>query len=595
MAKTFESIKKQLSAQYYFMNDSWLRDCLDYFLSEHPDADEADILSLIIHQWLLSDLREINNERGYLPKNIQQQKLLTLPGNYMLQIEKAYDISTSKYKQLEKIRNVSNENIEVTDAEKSQQPIPKTRRMLNLYLSDGIQDIIAMEYKPIPSLKKVVSGYKIMIKGPVVCRRGVILLEEKNIRMIGGEIESLLIENATENVLARALNLPENPDPCTYIINGDDDSQDLSDDNMDVDFDAVANIEKLNNTMSNLSATEFSKNISNTVPMVPIKKENSVMLNELPVCFKQTTENLDEVVDDADDEWIKMVDENNLDVIAADSEEPLDSNQLLQEFKSDSEFCEFEMNNLTEYDNYSLRQNVNPSKPQNMKTPVNNPSKLIIHKPTAKPQITNKIHNTESSSVTTSKIQTFIKSPLKLQPPPSAPPSKISTKQQTLKSQANNTKITDFMKKTDPKNKQSSSSSNRAYDPISNVKKIMPTSEIIYKTIRATPNSLQKLIKKDNNWYLEGSMTDGMDFIDVTFSPEVLEKLIGFTFSEFSQKRKLQKTNPQIKEELRLTLRNTETVLTRMDALLKLELIPGETKARIICITELTEEQKLKR
>lgn len=44
-----------------------------------------------------------------------------------------------------------------------------------------------------------------MIKGPVVCRRSVIMLESNNCSHVGGEIEALLIKNATENVLARAL------------------------------------------------------------------------------------------------------------------------------------------------------------------------------------------------------------------------------------------------------------------------------------------------------------------------------------------------------------------------------------------------------
>ena len=48
-------------------------------------------------------------------------------------------------------------------------------------------------------------GYKLLIKGPVICRKGVILLEESNIVEVGGEVESLLIVNAVENVFARAL------------------------------------------------------------------------------------------------------------------------------------------------------------------------------------------------------------------------------------------------------------------------------------------------------------------------------------------------------------------------------------------------------
>jgi len=48
-------------------------------------------------------------------------------------------------------------------------------------------------------------GYKLLIKGPVICRRGVLLLEETNISEVGGEVDSLLIVNAVENIFARAL------------------------------------------------------------------------------------------------------------------------------------------------------------------------------------------------------------------------------------------------------------------------------------------------------------------------------------------------------------------------------------------------------
>lgn len=44
-----------------------------------------------------------------------------------------------------------------------------------------------------------------MIKGPVKCRRGVVILEDANLVNMGGEVESLLIPNAMENILARSL------------------------------------------------------------------------------------------------------------------------------------------------------------------------------------------------------------------------------------------------------------------------------------------------------------------------------------------------------------------------------------------------------
>lgn len=61
-----------------------------------------------------------------------------------------YDISTSKYKQLNKIRNINVENIKATkENEKNEIFQPKGKRMYQLYLSDGLQEIQAIEYKSI--------------------------------------------------------------------------------------------------------------------------------------------------------------------------------------------------------------------------------------------------------------------------------------------------------------------------------------------------------------------------------------------------------------------------------------------------------------
>ncbi|XP_003426939.1 calponin homology domain-containing protein DDB_G0272472 [Nasonia vitripennis] len=212
-------VKNSLNAQFYSMNDSWLSDCIEYYLEDHKNPTHEEIITFVINQWLLCDLREINNEKGCLPRDLSNKKCTTLSGKYILQMDKLYDISQSKYKQLEKIRNVSSENVEATENEnkqddKMQNWEPKSKRMLQLFLTDGIQDILAIEYKPIRFLKdSLFPGFKLLIKGPVICRRGVILLEETNISEVGGEVDSLLIVNAVENVFARALNLEENPDP----------------------------------------------------------------------------------------------------------------------------------------------------------------------------------------------------------------------------------------------------------------------------------------------------------------------------------------------------------------------------------------------
>lgn len=64
-----------------------------------------------------------------------------------------YDIASSKYKQLCQIRKVNSDNLEVTDNEKPTEWESKGRRIMQWCLTDGVQDITAIEYTP---LKQVI-------------------------------------------------------------------------------------------------------------------------------------------------------------------------------------------------------------------------------------------------------------------------------------------------------------------------------------------------------------------------------------------------------------------------------------------------------
>lgn len=59
-----------------------------------------------------------------------------------------YDIASSKYKQLCEIRKIGSENLEVREEAKPMEWQPKGRRMMQFYLTDGVQDITAIEYTP---------------------------------------------------------------------------------------------------------------------------------------------------------------------------------------------------------------------------------------------------------------------------------------------------------------------------------------------------------------------------------------------------------------------------------------------------------------
>lgn len=47
---------------------------------------QEEIITFVKNQWQLSDLREINNENGSLPKNLTNTKCTSLPGRYILQV-----------------------------------------------------------------------------------------------------------------------------------------------------------------------------------------------------------------------------------------------------------------------------------------------------------------------------------------------------------------------------------------------------------------------------------------------------------------------------------------------------------------------------
>lgn len=137
-----------------------------------------------------------------------------------MQLQYLIDISESAYDQLQRLYDKQlDEGKEQQEFKQTQAATRKrsaARGMLKLELFDGQRKVTAMEYRPIPCLTtKLTPGTKVLLSGPIRCVNHVLLLESKNIQLIGGEVESLAIENAFENVLLRKLNRPLNPKPKT--------------------------------------------------------------------------------------------------------------------------------------------------------------------------------------------------------------------------------------------------------------------------------------------------------------------------------------------------------------------------------------------
>lgn len=212
------SIKSFFNSRDIPLSDIWLESCINWYREENPSENctRAQLKNVVWEQWLLLDLRQV--EVPCLPPRLQDHKKLIFNGNYCVQVMCIVDISKPKHLQLSKIRN-ANLLTNILDVDKDS---ANTRRMLQLSLTDGVQEIDAIEYELVPSLNmNLAPGTKIRLIGPLTVRRGKIMLENRNVKVLGGEVEEILVSNATENILARALGFPENPNPISINVETD--------------------------------------------------------------------------------------------------------------------------------------------------------------------------------------------------------------------------------------------------------------------------------------------------------------------------------------------------------------------------------------
>ncbi|XP_071564806.1 uncharacterized protein [Temnothorax nylanderi] len=577
-------IKGQLNAKFYVMNDAWLRDCVEFFVGDKNPHEMTDkhIFEFVEGQWQLSDLREISNENGCLPRNLAQQTRIVLTGTYILQVDKMYDIASSKYKQLCEIRKINNQNLEVAleEEEKTEQWQPKGRRMMQLCLTDGVQDVTAIEYTPLKQITgALLPGYKVMIIGPVDCRRGVILLEDSKYKEVGGEVDSLLKPNAPENVLARALGEPENPDP--YNDNGpskitNHNSQNVAsrsnnDNFFDDDFEEAIDLE----------AVTAIERRSQEIEAIQERSENT--RNNRQTARKETNEIIEETLQDIDFEpfenWpsdspsrieTKKIDDSDIIIIIDDaptstcnfrskSPPPTSShkNQNFLEFPDDD----------FDFDDCNVIIKTKESQSQQGGNPLKNKIKTCA-------PIVPLLESTNRNS------------PMEVE-------KCISTKAlQNEKSMANTSRTIQQMSKIKPiTNFFKPLSAPKICDVLSDVLR-EPITEKIYRTVRGQVKTITSaLTKRGKCWSATALITDHTSSVEVCFNSEILEEFLGFTVQEFSQKKKLAKSNPQVDNELRMNLRKAQHDIQNLDALLKLELVQGEMP-KVVGITQLTAQQK---
>lgn len=210
MNEEITNVKTFFASIQVHLSDIWLESCVNWCKEETlgPHYTIKELQTKVYEQWLLLDLRDI--EVAVLPPGLSTKQKFTLSGNFCLQMMEIVDISKPKLWQLQKIRNSN----ALTRGTQQESDVGTGKRVLQMTLTDGVQDIEAMEYKPISCLSlNLPPGTKIRIMGPVTIRRSRLMLEPHNVKVLGGEVDQLLICNAAENVLAKYLDLPQNSTP----------------------------------------------------------------------------------------------------------------------------------------------------------------------------------------------------------------------------------------------------------------------------------------------------------------------------------------------------------------------------------------------
>ncbi|XP_067674535.1 recQ-mediated genome instability protein 1-like [Haliotis asinina] len=187
--------------------EDWLEACLEWIQEENPGSDVnlESLKNQVYEQWLMSDLREL--KMGCLPFELLEARKIEISGIFALQIDSAVNVGSSFYSQGQKIKGTENPNAQVS-AEDTRQPAwePKPTRMIILNLTDGVSDVKGMEYKPVAALTPFITpGTKMLVKGRVLCRRGMLMLGPENVQILGGEVDSLMETHTPEAVLAAAM------------------------------------------------------------------------------------------------------------------------------------------------------------------------------------------------------------------------------------------------------------------------------------------------------------------------------------------------------------------------------------------------------
>jgi hypothetical protein len=124
----------------------WVKQGIEYLSRKGPlSKDPKKIADQVLKLFMDADLHEVASEEGVLPlnaQNIQSGMLSSCDSLLFLQVDEIVNIGNS----------ASFKNNEEEGAGPVAGPAPGNSRMLKLYLTDGRQQIVGLEYRAMSSL-----------------------------------------------------------------------------------------------------------------------------------------------------------------------------------------------------------------------------------------------------------------------------------------------------------------------------------------------------------------------------------------------------------------------------------------------------------
>ncbi|XP_029634765.1 recQ-mediated genome instability protein 1 isoform X1 [Octopus sinensis] len=594
-----EAVHIFLKSKHIQVPMEWLDACIDWLKEEHQGSTlSADQLkSLVYEQWLAADLTELGSQ--CLPQQTATSNKFFLSGFYCLQVNNIIDISTSYYTQHSKLKGTDFSN-SLISAENPKQytPQPVHCRMLKMEMTDGTTVVHGIEYKSIPSLNVNINpGFKVLIKGKILCRNGVLMLSNENISVLGGEVDSLIESNAQLLLIPKVMKevaLFAGKDMRKDFVDSDNNNKNISNRKMkelhtsnvqnkkhvysDSSYDQAC-IQKKSRLYKDTSEETFDPHYNNM-------KDNAT---------KMSTNLIDEFADEWDDlDFMQELDENaDLNIPKKSNEKPVSQPSEISHFEEnwDEDEMEVAMLNDIEFEN--------ETKPQNSD----------IHSSTSMaPSVTH-------DEISTSRLKAH-------QKPTSSVTSKYNKQLSTLDINSNKKKsdasqfesyndsststsnsIEHLMNKWTKLSTQSHIQSN-IFPCLSkvDVHKIPFTYLFLLKAYNLQAESikfyikgyistlLSRMTRANGKWQLKCMLNDGTGTLPVELSDELLTEFIGFTVEESVKMNAASASDSSLKQKLHQGLQQCQVKIVNLYNIFEIEMNQNYSHPIVTKIHPITTE-----